>query len=213
MRALGHAVVIAAVLAVSFSLSACAGKKTDYKVLRHSSYEFPYPPLKLYIGADRDRSGVDYLDKVDMWELPTFRERFMQGLRRPRLRLDTYTSAGNAVTVKLRNPYEVVLDSSEADILLAIRIDAFDESTVDVTTDRIMFWSGYGVLQQYYVGYQRVPRMLVAIDGQLRERGQPAPFYGFQAQGIAVNRTTRREGFSVAMNRCESRFYERLLKQ
>lgn len=196
-------------------VAGCAGKKkTDYKVLRYSSFTYPYPePLKLYIAPDRDRSGSDYINRTDTWELPRFKERLTEGLRSRRLRIDSYTSAGNPATVKLRNPYVVVADSNEADLLLTIRIDAFEEATVDVTTDRIMMWSSYGVLTQYYMGYQRVPRMLVAIDAQLRERGQNQTFYAFQAKGIAVNRPTRREGFHVAMDRAEMRLYERFLRQ
>lgn len=203
-----------ALFAGVLALSSCAAKKTDYKVLRYSSYQYPYPePLRIYIAPDRDRSGNQYIDKTDTWELPTFRDRISDGLRSRRLRLDTYTSAGNPTTVKLKNPYLVTVDSTEADIILELRVDAFDESTVDVTTDRMIFWSGFGIPYSYYIGYQRVPRMLVSIDAQLRERGQKAPFFAFQANGVSVNRPTRREGFNVAMNRCEVRFYERLLRQ
>lgn len=209
-----RALRLAALLVAVAALSACAGKKTDYKVLRYSSYQHPYPePLKLYVFADRDRSGADYLKKVEAFQLETFRERITQGLRSRRLRIDTYTAAGNPTTIKLRNPYTVVADSNEADILLTLRVDAFDESTVDVTSDRIIFWSAYGIPYSYFANYQRVPRMLVALDAQLRERGQPTTFFAFQAQGVAVNRSIRREGFDIAMDRCELRFYERLLRQ
>ncbi len=204
----------AAILAIALVMSSCASKKTDYRVLRHSSYQHPYPePLKLYIGYERDRSGSDYQGKMEMWELGTFRERFMRGLRRTTIRLETYSSAGHEIKLKLRNPYLVVVDSTEADLFLDLRINAFDESTVEVNTDRLMMWSSYGIMTHQFVAYQRVPRMLVEIDGQMRERGQSVPFYGLQARGISVNRPTKREGFQIAMDRAEIRFYERFLKR
>ena len=174
-------------------LSACASTPTEYKVLRYSAYSYPYPqPLKLYVAPERDRSGSDYATKIQAWELNGFQKRIREGLFAHRLHLDTYTAVGNPTTLKLRNPFTIVADSSEADLLLNLRVDGFEEATVEVTSDRMVFWNTYGIPVQVYATLQRVPRMLVALDAQLRERGQAAPFYGFQAQGVSVNRPTRR---------------------
>ncbi len=37
--------------------------------------------------------------------------------------------------------------------------------------------------------------------------------YSFEARGVAVNRPYMREGYDLAMNRCVTRFYEKLLDQ
>lgn len=199
------------VLAVSL-LWSCASPQTEYRVLRHSTFSHPYPTMRLYVSVDRDRSGGSYDEALDKLGLDAFHERIRMGLRQRRLSFETYTGAGSPTTVKLRNPFLIVPDSTQADLILHLRVDALEEGAVEVTRDRMLVWYGYGVAQVYELN-SRVPRVLVALDAQLKEVSTGQIFYGFQANGIAVNRAHRREGIEVAMTRCERRFYEKLLKR
>lgn len=75
-----------------------------------------------------------------------------------------------------------------------------------------VLWHGYGYTQ-YGAGYDRVPRAVVALDAQLKETRTGQIFFGFQARGISVGTRFKREAYAVAMDRCEIRFYEKLLRR
>ena len=190
----------------------CATSQTEYKVLRHSTYSYPYPTMHLYVAPETDRSGGRYHDVLSRFELVSFQERIADGLQRRSLSFDSYTSAGSPTRVKLTNPYTIVNDSTQADLILYLRIDALEEGEVEVTRDRVMVWYGYGI-SRFYDLSSRVPRVLIALDGQLKEVSTGQIFYGFQARGVSVDRAFRREGIEVAMARCEKRFCEKLLRR
>ena len=200
-------------LPLVFGLLSCAGQDRPYSVLKRSTFTHPYTePLRLYIALEKDRSGGQYFDRVDELDLRTFQERFKQGLLRRKLRIETFTATGYPTTVKLANPFEIVLDSTRADLILYLRIDGFEQGQVEVTRDRILLWNSFGITQ-YYVGYDRVPRVLVSLDAQLKEVRTGQLFYGFQARGVSVGAPFKRDAYETAMKRCEIRFYERLLKR
>ena len=200
-------------LLLGLAALSCGPRSSELAILKHSSFTYPYSgPLRLYIALERDRSGKDYFGTVGEFELDTFQQRFNRGLQNRKLRLETYTDAGNPVTLKLKNPFAVVFDSTEADLILYLRIDGFEDEKVEVTRDRIILWYGYG-FTQYWGGYDRVPRVLVALDAQLKETRTGNIFYGLQARGISVGKSFRREAYAVAMDRCEIRFYEKFLRQ
>ena len=200
-------------LPLVLGLLSCASSDRPFKVLKHSTLTYPYTePLQLYIALEKDRSGRRYFDRIDELDLRTFQERFKQTLQKRRLKIETFTAAGNPTTIKLSNPFDVVLDSTQADLILYLRIDGFEQGEVEVTRDRVMLWYSFGITR-YYVGYDRIPRVLVSLDAQLKEVRTGEIFYGFQARGVSVGAPFRREAFEVAMARCEIRFYERLLNR
>ena len=191
----------------------CGPTSSELAILKHSSFTYPYSqPLTLYVALERDRSGRDYFGAMEEFELATFQERLHRGLRNRKLTLETYTDLGNPVTASLRNPFTVVLDSTVADFILYLRIDGFEDEQVEVTRDRVILWHGYGYTQ-YGAGYDRVPRAVVALDAQLKETRTGQIFFGFQARGISVGTRFKREAYAVAMDRCEIRFYEKLLRR
>ena len=192
---------ILALVGILALLPGCAGKKTDYRILRHSTYTYPYPsPLRLYVAPDRDRSGGEYADVVKRFELEPFSERLSDRLQYSKLKIETYTDAGNPVTVKLNNCYSVVSDSARADIILYPRIDTFEKTDVTVTRDRMMVWYGYGFVQSF-ADYRKVPRVLVEVDVHLKEVRTGLVFHGFQARGIWVGDSFRRGAYDEAMDR------------
>lgn len=199
--------LLAAVLVES-----CAPPEAEYWVLRHSTYTLPYPAMHLYVGLETDRSGGRYHGLVASLELEAFQVRIREGLQSSRPSFDTYTAAGTPTSVSLANPYTIVQDSSEAGLILHLRVDALEEGEVEVTQDRLMVWHGYGITR-YYEMYSRVPRVLIALDAQLEEVSTGRVFYGFQVRGISVDPAFQSEGIEVAMARCEKRFYEKLLQR
>lgn len=195
-----------------FSL-ACSAPKQGLNVLKYSTISYPYAePIRLYIAPEKDRSGGQYLDAMDIYDVETLQSRFKDGLRRPKLRLETYTSAGNPVTLKLRNPFQIVDDSTRADVIAYLRINGFEQGEVDVTHERTVFWNSFG-MAQVWVGVSRVSRVRLEVDTQLKEVSTGEVFYAFQARGASVGEANRRQAVSVAMDRCEIRFYEKLLRR
>lgn len=192
------------------SATGCGGPPPVHKALKRTAFGQDGASVpRLFIAAERDRSGGRYLKMIDEFELESFKERFTNRLMQPKLRFDSYDEYGQPREVKLVNPFQIVGDSTDADLVLELFVDGIEEGTVEVTGDRIAFWTGFGITQ--YTEYQRVPRVLVALSAQVRDPKTRMSAYEVRARGVAVNRNFRREGFDVAMRRCELRFYERLL--
>jgi hypothetical protein len=195
-----------------FSL-ACSAPKQGLNVLQYSTISYPYAgPIRLYIAPEKDRSGGQYFEAIDVYDVETLQTRFKEGLRRPKLRLETYTSAGNPITLKLKNPFEIVEDSTRADVIAYLRVNGFEQGEVDVTQERMVFWNSFG-MAQVWMGVSRVSRVRLEVDAQFKEVSTGEVFYAFQARGASVGEPHRRQAVSVAMDRCEIRFYEKLLRR
>ena len=149
---------------------------------------------------------------MSSFELESFERRLSLGLRHRKLRLDTHTSSGVPTTVKLRNPFEIVADSSNADLVLYLYVTGFEQGEVSVTTDRVVFWNSFGIAQSW-VGYERVSRTLIEVDAQLKEVATGQTFTGFRSRGASVGETFKRGSLNGAIERCEIRIYERLLRR
>lgn len=192
---------------------ACGRPEGPLTALRYSSVAYPYTaPVRLYVGQETDRSGGEYSRRVADHDLPGLRERISHHLQARILKLDTYTAAGNPTTVRLRNPFVLVADSTQADVVLRLRVDGWEEGAVEVTRDRVLLWNSYGITR-YYVGIDRVPRVLVALDVHLVDTRTGEVFYGLQARGVAVGGDFRRQGYDLALARCAARLCEKFLSQ
>ena len=68
-------------------------------------------------------------------------------------------------------------------------------------------------MAQVWMGVSRVSRVRLELDAQFKEVSTGEVFYAFQARGASVGEPHRRQAVSVAMDRCEIRFYEKLLRR
>ena len=200
-------------LCLGLVAASCGVKTGEFAVLKKSSFAHPYPePLTLYVAQERDRSGRNYVAALEEFGLATFRERLIRGLEHEQLTLDTYTDLGSPVTLRLHNPFTVVVDSVAADLILSLRIEDFDDGKVDVTPEKVTLWRGQG-----YPGYAsvsgQVSRAVVALHARLREAATAKKLLEFRTRGISVGTRFRHEAYAQAMHRCEIRFYERLLRK
>ncbi|MFH1008816.1 MAG: hypothetical protein V1800_15170 [Candidatus Latescibacterota bacterium] len=194
------------------TLAGCGSRTADLRVLKRSSFSYPSDrSIKLHIGKELDRSGGEYQENLRKYKLETFGERISRGLQKDRVKVHTFRSAGESVVRDLINPFILVDDPTEADMMLILNVDGFEYGKVDVTSDRISFWDGFGITT--YVGYSVVPRMLVGISCSVVDMPLGREVYSFQAKGVAVNRSLMREGYDLAMDRCVMRFYEKFLEQ
>lgn len=201
--------LLSAVFVFSLLGSGCAGPPAPHKALKRTIFNQGEARPKLFIVPERDRSGGRYLKLLDEYDMESFQERFTSVLLQSRIRFSSFTEYGEPYQAKLDNPFDIVGDSTEADLVLELYVDGFEDSEVEVTGDRIAFWNGFGITQ--FTNYERVPRVLVALSARLRDPKTRMAVYEFKARGVSVNRPFKREGYQVALNRCEQRFYERLL--
>lgn len=199
-------------LLLAWGALSCAGPQTGLVALRYSTITYPYKaPIRLYIGREKDRSNTDYFYRIDQYELDTFHKRFGEALQNRKLKILTHTATGNPVVVKLRNPFTVVFDSTQADIVMYMWVNHFEQDEVEVDRDQIRIWEGYGVAKKWK-NLDEVSRVDVTIEIELKERGRNQAFHSFLAKGIALGSEYEGEDYERAMKRCEVRFYEHLLK-
>ncbi len=183
-----------------------------FEILKRSAFTYPTDsPITLFIDEERDRSGGQYRKQIQKYELKTFKQRISRGLQPREIKVRTYTGTGEPMSETFVNPFVVVQNPAQADMTLTIHVDGFAYGEVEVTRDRISFWNGFGITT--YVGYEVVPRVLVAISCTVFDTRLGKEVYRFEARGVSVNRPLMREGYRLAMDRCVGRFYERFLEQ
>ncbi len=183
------------------------------RIFEQTSYRYPPPqPIRLYIADEADLGG-GYYETLRFHHLRPLKEFLKEGLSATTIKVTVAggpSERGQGFTMKLNNPFVVVEDSSTAEMIARIGVNAMVFGESRSIAEKLSVYHTLGILGVILLGREGEVGALAA-DCRVEYPGKREAIYEFSFVGTSKAVSKKAEGFEQALEVAVGSFADGLL--
>ena len=178
-------------------LSSCGAQSTLTLIKNMTVAPTPDSKIKLYIGEEKDM-GDSYRERLKTYSLASIKDRMTKSLQQPEVRYNILEPNGDVTwTGKMANPFSIVTDSTEADVVISIVIEGFGYGKQDDMERLFGNWAVFGALGAMLT--ETGPRGYLMASCYATERVSGKVIHSFDGLGTSGVNTAHRVALEDAL--------------